>query len=232
MFDHRSPRRRNPKAPRVAAGLRPHLGWVLAISYTTIAWWAPIACSALVLLAWRANDEHELSTHDRLTGLLNRRGWDTRWSETLRRVQRGRQRAAVLMIDLDGFKAINDTYTHDAGDDVLRETGTRLRAALRYTDVAARFGGDEFAALLLGVPDAATAKGIVARLHEELTAPVPVMVEGVRREVAIGASIGLVYLDQPTAAEAFGAADSAMFEVKRRGGGVGLGGQIEAAAVT
>ena len=196
------------------------LGWVLAVGYLAIAWWAPIVCIALVLLVWQANGEHDQTTHDSMTGLLNRRGFETRLSQTVWRAARGRQRAALLMVDLDGFKAINDSLGHDAGDEVIRVAGTRLRASIRYTDSAARMGGDEFAVLLVGVPDRPTTQAVVDRIHAELCAPLTVG----ERKVSVGASIGVTYLDSDLATTALKLADQAMFEAKRRGGGVELAG--------
>ena len=94
---------------RQTLGAEVILGWLLAVVYVAIAWWAPIACFLIVLIVWRANDEHELTTHDSMTGLLNRRGFDERYAATVRRVRHGQTLAAVLMIDLDKFKAVNDT---------------------------------------------------------------------------------------------------------------------------
>jgi diguanylate cyclase (GGDEF)-like protein len=192
------------------------LGWVLAITYTAIGWWAPIVCTVLVLLAWRATDEHELTTHDPMTGLLNRRGFEARWTQAAWRARRGRQRAALLMVDLDGFKAINDTFGHDAGDEVIRTAGARLRAAIRFTDSAARLGGDEFAVLLTGVPDREAAASVVSRIHTDLCAPLVID----SKAVQLGASIGVVFIDADTAETAQQAADVAMYKAKRRGGGV------------
>jgi len=192
------------------------LGWVLAITYTAIGWWAPIVCIVLVLLAWRATDEHEATTHDPMTGLLNRRGFEARWLRALWRVQRGRQKAALLMVDLDGFKTINDTLGHDAGDAVIRAAGARLRSAIRFTDSAARLGGDEFAVLLTGVPDREATASVVSRIHADLCAPLVFD----SKVVEFGASIGVVFLDADTAATAQRAADQAMYEAKRRGGGI------------
>jgi diguanylate cyclase (GGDEF)-like protein len=192
------------------------LGWVLAITYTAIGWWAPIVCIVLVLLAWRATDEHEVTTHDPMTGLLNRRGFEARWAQAVWRVQRGRQKAALLMVDLDGFKAINDTFGHDAGDDVIRAAGARLRGAIRFTDAAARLGGDEFAVLLTGVRDRDATASVASRIHADLCAPVVID----SNSVNLGASVGVAFLDADTAETAQHAADLAMFEAKRRGGGI------------
>ena len=85
---------------------------------------------------------------DDLTGLLNRRGWEVTARRELGRAGRAGMPVALVTIDLDGLKELNDSQGHEEGDRVLRETGDRLRRALRATDVVARLGGDEFAALL------------------------------------------------------------------------------------
>jgi diguanylate cyclase (GGDEF)-like protein len=85
---------------------------------------------------------------DDLTGLLNRRGWEVTARRELARASRADMPVALVTMDLDGLKELNDAQGHEEGDRVLRETGDRLRRALRATDVVARLGGDEFAALL------------------------------------------------------------------------------------
>jgi diguanylate cyclase (GGDEF)-like protein len=201
---------------RQTLGAEVVLGWLLAVVYVAIAWWAPIVCFLLVLIVWRANDEHELTTHDSMTGLLNRRGFEARYAATARRVRRGGALAAVVMIDLDRFKAVNDTLGHAAGDEVLKQVAHRLRGAIRYTDVAARRGGDEFVVLLSSVADDASAEGVAMRMHERLCEP---MVIG-GKEVTIGASLGVTILDESTATDALETADRAMYGVKGQGGGV------------
>ena len=201
---------------RQTLGAEVILGWLLAVVYVAIAWWAPIACFLIVLIVWRANDEHELTTHDSMTELLNRRGFDERYAATVRRVRHGQTLAAVLMIDLDKFKAVNDTLGHAAGDEVLKQVAHRLRNAVRYTDVAARLGGDEFAVLLARVADQAGAERVALRIHERLCEPL--VIGG--REVAIGASLGLILLDRDSAPDALDTADRAMFDAKQGGGGV------------
>ncbi|HEU4671693.1 MAG TPA: GGDEF domain-containing protein [Candidatus Limnocylindrales bacterium] len=192
------------------------LGWLLAAVYQSIGWWAPIACAVVVLIIWEANDEHDRSTHDELTGLLNRRGFNDRVEPILRRAKAGQAKAALVMVDLDGFKAVNDTLGHAAGDDVLRQTGKRLRSAIRYTDVAARFGGDEFVLVLGGVPDRAAAQRIVKRVHSRVIEPIALA----GRKVVVGASMGLTFLDEETASNVLESADEAMYAAKKKGGGV------------
>jgi diguanylate cyclase (GGDEF)-like protein len=198
------------------------LGWLLALAYGAVAWWAPIVCGVLVLLVWQANDEHELTSRDPMTGLLNRQGFRDRLEIAVARARRGRQTAAVLVLDLDGFKGINDRLGHAAGDAVIWATGSRLKKAIRFTDVAARLGGDEFALLLERVPDVRTAEALARRIHAQLCEPLTIPAG----DVAVGASFGLVFLDRTAGApdQALDVADAAMYEAKARGGGVELGG--------
>ena len=207
---------------RQTLGAEVILGWLLAVVYVAIAWWAPIVCFLLVLIVWRANDEHELTTHDSMTGLLNRRGFDERYAATVRRVQAGRGLAAVVMIDLDKFKQVNDTHPqgHAAGDEVLKQVAHRLLAAIRYTDLAARRGGDEFVVLLSSVADEAAAEGVATRIHERLCEPMEIG----GQQVTVGASLGVTVLDESTASDALRTADLAMYGVKEQndGGGVRL----------
>jgi diguanylate cyclase (GGDEF)-like protein len=207
------------RAFRVTAPGEIVLAWVLAMTYAEIGWWAPVVCVVLVLLLWNANDEHELAREDPLTSLLNRKGFDERWATTLDRVRHGRQSATLVAVDLDGFKAVNDSLGHAAGDDVIRATADRLRGAVRYTDTVARPGGDEFLLLLSGIPDELSARSVAERVHARLCEPL--VIGG--RQVTIGASLGVVFLDAPPmGASALDLADHAMYEAKRGGGGISL----------
>lgn len=151
--------------------------------------------------------------HDALTGLPNRRYL----SEWLRTALAGAQRAArelyVIYFDLDGFKAVNDRFGHEAGDRVLQATATRLRDALRAADFVARMGGDEFVAVLPNGPPPVAVDAIVDRIREQLAlSPIPELQDG-----EVSASIGkaLFPRDGDTPEELLAAADSAMFEVKQ-----------------
>ncbi|PLZ04432.1 GGDEF domain-containing protein [Burkholderia sp. WAC0059] len=154
--------------------------------------------------------------HDPLTGLANRRSLQERWQ---REIAGGgpRGRIAFLMIDLDGFKQINDTYGHDAGDVVLRTVAQRLKATVRETDLACRLGGDEFGVLMPGPADfreiEATCDRIVERLRE------PMAVDGMA--IRVGASIGgCLYPDQASdIRELLLKSDRTLYEVKRSGKG-------------
>jgi diguanylate cyclase (GGDEF)-like protein len=131
----------------------------------------------------------------------------------------GERDLAVAFCDLDGFKAVNDTYGHTRGDAVLVEVADRLRSSLRIGDELARMGGDEFTVLLRNVPDPASANHVVDRLIDSLREPF--LVEG--NEVVLGMSIGIALVGDETAADSLLIrADEALYAVKRGGGGSAL----------
>ena len=157
------------------------------------------------------------ATHDSLTGLPNRAQAVTWVTEAL---EAGGHDvlAAVLFIDLDNLKRVNDSLGHHAGDDVLRSAAQRLRRAVRSDDVVARLGGDEFVALLIGQIARPDLDALADRLHTTLAEPV--VVEGVT--FRIGGSIGIVVIennDLRGAAEILRDADTAMYEAKATGRG-------------
>jgi diguanylate cyclase (GGDEF)-like protein len=125
---------------------------------------------------------------------------------------------AVLVIDLDGFKAVNDQLGHAAGDDVIRVVGSRIAQEIRRGDIAARIGGDEFAILCRGVVDVAEAEG----LAERLLASVPDVIDIGGTRVEIGLSIGIAVAADGQRPEPLGLielADRMLYEAKRRGKG-------------
>ncbi|PRY66531.1 PAS domain S-box-containing protein/diguanylate cyclase (GGDEF)-like protein [Vreelandella songnenensis] len=152
---------------------------------------------------------------DVLTKLANRRALDERLPEAMARARRLKKPLAVLFLDLDGFKRVNDNYGHGVGDELLREVAKRLTASARETDFVARWAGDEFVLILEGVePEAITplAQKIIRRVEQPLT-----MGEAT---LAISTSIGVaMYLpDAPeTAQQLVKRADVAMYEAKRAG---------------
>src|SRR6266571_836273 len=125
--------------------------------------------------------------HDNLTGLPNRALYRDRLDQALARAKRSNELVAVLLVDLDGFKQVNDSLGHDAGDQLLREVAQRFENIVRESDTVARFGGDEFALLLEYVTE-----GDVVALARRLLDGVarPVLIAG--RDVSLGASIGIV----------------------------------------
>ena len=168
-----------------------------------------------VNISRRKMSELELAhraSHDPLTGLANRLLFADKVSEAFQ-VRQGRRRAAavgLLYIDLDDFKTVNDTYGHDAGDEVLLTATHRLRSALRHSDTAARLGGDEFAVCAPQItPDELTE--LAHRI--EVVLGEPHCVHG--NDVYVGASVGTHLADDGvTATEALRLADESMYAVK------------------
>lgn len=151
---------------------------------------------------------------DPLTGLPNRLLLEERLAQALRALAGGR-RLAVLFIDLDGFKPINDSFGHAAGDQLLTQVAARLRQITRERDTVARVGGDEFLLLLEDVNDASDALAMAERLQLALAQPFEV----VGKQVQISSSIGLVvHPDQGQAEKLVAQADAAMYAAKRGGG--------------
>ena len=158
----------------------------------------------------------QAAAHDKLTGLPNRRLFDDRLKQALARAHRSRIPVAVLYVDADKFKPVNDMYGHAVGDALLKHFGSRLAACVRATDTVARIGGDEFAVILENVEVArdahAVAEKIVATLRE------PFEIEGHRLEVS--ASVGVAVLsdrDGFFADALLKRADRALYEAKRAG---------------
>lgn len=188
---------------------------------------APVATSlaALLLLAWAGlglrtshRQLNEASLVDELTGLPNRRLLTTRLDQALLLAAREDTTCAVLLIDLDRFKEVNDTLGHHHGDQLLRGVADRLRATLNPADTVARLGGDEFAVLLPEVADAAAALLLAERCASTLHAAF--VVEGITLNVE--ASIGLALAPQH-GNDSHGllrAADVAMYQAKDRKSGV------------
>jgi len=159
----------------------------------------------------------ELATRDSLTGLANRLVLEDRLQRLLSQARRTGARFGVLMLDLDGFKSLNDVFGHALGDHVLRQVAHRLSRFVRESDTVARFGGDEFVILLANLSremDAARVAGkVIAALRE------PMVVEG--RSYVTAASIGIATFpsDGDDAKSLLASADAAMYHAKRSGAG-------------
>jgi diguanylate cyclase (GGDEF)-like protein len=155
------------------------------------------------------------ATHDDLTGLANRRHFLQRLHEACARCDRARHQVAVLYIDLNGFKHINDSLGHDAGDRTLIQIAQRLTGMLRRQDLVARLGGDEFAILI----DPCNAQHEVSELCDRLQVAIaePLIFEGGR--FCVGASIGVVFYPSEGVARehVLRMADVAMYAEKNRG---------------
>jgi len=157
------------------------------------------------------------ATHDSLTGLHNRRGMFNLLPEAIARARRTQTSLALLYIDLDGFKQINDTHGHDSGDHVLRVIGTRLQESIRQTDTAVRLGGDEFTILLENIKHGTTDADIVA--HKILEAiQQPIQLDSTTGAISASIGIAVYYADNIISADQLlSQADSAMYEAKNAG---------------
>jgi diguanylate cyclase (GGDEF)-like protein/PAS domain S-box-containing protein len=153
--------------------------------------------------------------HDPVTKLANRALFSDRVEHALMRAQRGVPEIAVMFIDLDDFKTVNDSLGHAAGDEVLQEVGRRLKIAVRPTDTVARFGGDEFAVLLDGVTGSADAADAAARILRALDVPVQIGGKNVYPRASVGICLVGEDLETPEAAELLRNADVAMYMAKR-----------------
>ncbi|CAB4931779.1 unannotated protein [freshwater metagenome] len=217
--------RRLPAGPPVRAALTPLLGTVAGLCVLASTWGdgrsslaevLALACVAAAMSrsalgvrdAERFREIHRLASTDELTGLPNRRAFLARTQDLL---GEGRP-VGLLLLDLDGFKAINDGLGHAAGDDVLRHVARVLQDTAEEGCTPTRLGGDEFAVLLPDT-DLPAAQAVALALETSLTVPVPTSGTSVR----VGVSIGVVASDAAdlTAGDLLRRADLAMYEVKR-----------------
>jgi diguanylate cyclase (GGDEF)-like protein len=179
-----------------------------------------LGASATALVAWRATEERAL--RDSLTQLPNTESFLEQAHRARARAMRRREFLGVLYIDLDGFKGVNDTLGHGAGDQLLMSVGDRLRMALRDSDVAARLGGDEFAVLLESIPNIEAGEKVAARVTKSLNEPFTIK----GRSVTISASVGISISDSEglkKPEDLLKEADDAMYTAK----GLGKGGHKE-----
>jgi two-component system cell cycle response regulator len=159
----------------------------------------------------------EMAITDALTGLYNRRYMESHLSTLIDQAAGRGKPLSVLVVDIDYFKPINDTYGHDAGDDVLREFGLRLRKSIRGIDLACRYGGEEFV-VAMPETDMAVATMVAERLRRRI-ATEPFSIEQDTRKVEITISIGIAALSgsKDTAAALLKRADQALYRAKRDG---------------
>src|SRR3954453_10833854 len=154
--------------------------------------------------------------HDPLTGLPNRALFLDRLEHAQAAATRRNRRVAVIYLDLDDFKLVNDSLGHDAGDELLKFVADRLQASLRAEDTAARLGGDEFTVLLEDIPDSSAAVRVVEAIEERLVEPI--MLRG--RSVVVHASVGIALGDAvDTPGDLLRKADLAMYDAKASGRG-------------
>lgn len=157
-----------------------------------------------------------LAYHDQLTELPNRELFYDRLSQAISQAKRKHMRLALLFLDLDGFKAVNDSYGHEAGDGVLQTVARRLQACVRGVDTVARLGGDEFIIILSEVEKTEDVPGVAAKIIQKLEEPILL---NDAHQCSIGASIGIAIYpeDGYEIDKLMSAADSAMYESKAKG---------------
>jgi diguanylate cyclase (GGDEF)-like protein/PAS domain S-box-containing protein len=156
-----------------------------------------------------------LANHDLVTGLPTRRLAMERLISAISIAKRNKTKTALMFIDLDGFKAINDNYGHHAGDEILKETAVRLCTCVREVDTVARVGGDEFWVILMDISTQGSITKVAEKILDELTRPYKLKKE----QVSIGASIGIsISPDQSNNPETLiELADHTMYQVKQQG---------------
>jgi diguanylate cyclase (GGDEF)-like protein len=197
-----------PIGVAAAVQVRSSIGGALALMAGT---------TALVVIAdrehHRMRTEAERALRDPLTALANRALFHEAGAACIARCRRNDQRAGLLLLDLDDFKLINDTWGHHAGDDILREVAVRLRESTREVDVPARLGGDEFAVILAEPLDAVAAGRLAERLRATLTR-VAVVADG--HTVHVECSLGVaLFGDSISLEEAILQADRELYADKR-----------------
>lgn len=158
----------------------------------------------------------DMSRTDPLTGLLNRKEFEVRTEQSLERIQRAKDMLAVMFIDLDNFKDVNDTYGHHIGDQALIETAVRLNNIMRKTDTIGRMGGDEFVICLEGGVTKKNTEKVAQKVLSRLAKPLKI--DG-GTKLRLGASIGIAYspTDSLDVKELLIIADKAMYNAKKRG---------------
>jgi diguanylate cyclase len=172
-----------------------------------------LAASAANLVSWRANEQ---MLHEPLTGLAGRAVFLHRTQLGLDRLRRSRSTLAMLFLDLDRFKMLNDTLGHSAGDELLVAAAERLKSAVRRTDTVARLGGDEFAVLCEDITSHEEVTVIVERVREAIARPMRIG----RNDVVTDVSIGIAFTTDPeiNPKELMANADTAMYHAKARRG--------------
>ena len=173
------------------------------------------------LEAWQSHLQSEnqslahQASHDSLTGLPNRAFFEGRLSRSVRNAARQQDHLALLFLDSDHFKQINDTLGHAVGDEVLISVADRVRAQLREHDLVARLGGDEFAVLLTPLHTRRDAEHIADKIVASMKLPVQL---GSGRSIATSVSVGIAYYpdDGADPASLLNAADAAMYQAKRK----------------
>ena len=170
----------------------------------------------LVAVTEKEEASRYASVHDALTGLSNRALFNDRLEHGLAQAKRHNWSLAVMFIDLDGFKKINDSYGHDAGDSVLKTIAARLTESTRDDDTVSRHGGDEFLYMLAEVNNEQDLTLIAEKIIASIQLPCSVTVDGAQINPCVSASIGIAIFpkDGATAQALIKSADTAMYQAK------------------
>jgi two-component system, cell cycle response regulator len=157
-----------------------------------------------------------LAQYDHLTGLVNRSLFRDRLIQAMARSKRMNQQIGLMVLDLDRFKAVNDTFGHDMGDELLKSVAERLKACVREVDTVARMGGDEFTIILEGVSSEQNILVVAKRITESIATPFELK----GHQISIGISIGITIYphDDHPVDELLKHADMAMYRAKQQGG--------------
>lgn len=158
----------------------------------------------------------QMAYHDNLTGLPNRLLFDDRLHNAIALSRRDKSGVAVIFIDLNRFKPVNDTYGHRVGDAMLRQVGSRIAKCVRESDTVARLGGDEFAILLPATSNASDAEKVVRKIASEMEKPFEVS----GNQLYVGVSAGIAFYPEHgvDGSMLLNAADEAMYRAKGGGG--------------
>ncbi|MEW6245777.1 MAG: GGDEF domain-containing response regulator [Nitrospirota bacterium] len=157
-----------------------------------------------------------LAQYDQLTGLVNRTLFRDRLLLALARSKRKQQPLGLMLLDLDRFKAVNDTCGHDAGDQLLKAVADRFRGCVREVDTVARMGGDEFAMILEGVSGEQDIVTVAQRIVQAISEPF--LIDGQPQSVGVSIGITVYPQDDRSVDELLKHADAAMYRAKQRGG--------------
>jgi diguanylate cyclase (GGDEF)-like protein len=166
-------------------------------------------------LAQYSRQQQELALHDPLTGLPNRRLLEDRISTVLQHATRQQNKAAVMYLDLDGFKSINDTHGHACGDSILKQVAQRLVGCSRREDTVARVGGDEFVIVMGNISAVGDAQEPAAKLIEAVSEPY--VVDGITLRLSTSIGIGMFPDDADAVHALIAVADGALYDAKRSG---------------
>jgi diguanylate cyclase (GGDEF)-like protein len=205
----------NETGATIAFRLEPYFhqtGWFIALSVAALL----VSGFALNALGERHRRMRHEAFHDALTALPNRRALDRRASEVLKRAGNGGDACAILFLDLDGFKRINDSLGHASGDEVLQVIAGRLRACIRDDHTLARIGGDEFAVFIASLGDRRVAAGLADLIIASLRQPFAI--DGQEHHVGVSIGIAIHPYDGADVKTLLRAADRAMYSAKTAGG--------------